>query len=105
VTDLVFHRAEPPIGDFKRAWGTALEKARLTHAKKVADGTVTTVHDRCFHDLRRTAARNLVRNGVREGAAMAVTGHKTRAVFDRYAIIAGDEIRGATDKVSTPARA
>ena len=101
MTDFVFHRAGRPLGDFKRAWATALEKAGLTHEEKVADGTVATVNDRCFHDLRRTAARNLVRSGVREGAAMAITGHRTRAVFDRYAIVAGDEIREAMEKVSS----
>ena len=39
--------------------------------------------ERIFHDIGRTAARDLVRGGAREGVVMGITGHKTRVVFDR----------------------
>ena len=54
---------------------------------------------RFLHDCRRTAARNLVRASVPERVAMLLTGHKSRAIFDRYNIINEQEPLDAGDQL------
>ncbi len=52
-----------------------------------------------FHDLRRSGARNLSRAGVPERVIMSITGHKTRAMFDRYNITSESDLTEAAAKL------
>jgi integrase len=55
---------------------------------------------RLVHDFRRTAVRNLERAGVPRSAAMKMTGHKTEAVYRRYAIVDGGMLKEAAVKLA-----
>jgi integrase len=106
VAELVFHRAGRPIVDYRKAWLAACVTAGLAQPKLDAEGRAMLdkqgrprmAATKLVHDLRRTAARNLVRAGVPERVAMAVTGHKTRAMFDRYNIVSEDDLRMAMER-------
>ncbi len=83
----VFQRdAHVPV----RVWRTSLRDA----CRKAG------VPHRLLHDCRRTAARNLIRAGVPERVAMLLTGHKTRAVFDRYNIVNEQELLTAGTRLA-----
>lgn len=85
--EFVLTHAGQPIGSFYKAWKSATKRAGLTGL--------------LFHDLRRTGIRNLVPAGVPERVAMAISGHKTRAVFERYNLVSGRDLKDAAAKLET----
>jgi integrase len=93
----VFHRQGEPIRDFRGAWASACIAAGLFEVREPAPGETEGEKrpTRLFHDLRRTAVRNLERAGVSRSVAMKLTGHKTESVYRRYAIVSeGDLAQG-----------
>ena len=74
-----------PVTGIKSAWETAREKAGLTLR---------------FHDLRHTAYTKLVEAGVPDGVIMALMGHVSRQMVERYSHVRMDAMKQAVEKLS-----
>lgn len=89
----VCHYNGKRLGSIKTAWQIACVKIGLGEWTK--DGRFPGnrgYRGRTVHDLRRTGVRNLIRAGVPERIAMKISGHKTRAMIDRYNIVSEKDL-------------
>ena len=76
---------ERPYVNIRRAFGTLCRRLKLK--------------DTWFHDLRRSFVTRARRMGVPESVVMKMSGHKTRAVFDRYNIVSEEDLREAVARI------
>ena len=69
----------------KKAWKTACSQAGLPE-----------LH---FHDLRRSAVRNMDRAEIPRAVAMRISGHKTESMYNRYNIVSERDLAGVKEKM------
>jgi len=83
--EFVFHRNGRPIKFFRDSFKTAANKVGY-------GGTLP-------HDMRRSAVRNFRRSGLSEQEGMALSGHRTTAVYHRYSIISEQDLTDSMERV------
>jgi integrase len=93
----VFHRGPLRIGDFRKRWYAACVAAGVGEWMAQGDGKKV-YNGKIFHDLRRTGVRNMIRSGVPQSVAMAISGHKDASIFKRYDIVDGFDLAEAMRK-------
>ena len=81
----VFHDHGQRFDSFRTAWRNAVKEAGLPGLTA--------------HDMRRSAARNLLGAGVPENAIMRLCGWSTRSMFDRYAIASMGDLEEGVEKL------
>jgi integrase len=83
----VFHYAGRYLPEgLKRSWKAACRRAGL--------------ESRLFHDLRRSFIQRCEDQGIARSSAMKITGHKTEAIYARYAIAPRASISAALRRLS-----
>jgi len=87
MTKRVFLYQGRPVREIKRAFHTAVRKAKI--------------EDLRFHDLRHCAATNMRRAGVDTVTAMKIVGHKSEKMHRRYNNVAESDLLAAASKLNT----
>jgi integrase len=84
--DWVFTRgARRPVLDFRGTWDKVTTAAGLSEV--------------LVHDLRRSAVKRMIQRGIPQTTAMKISGHRTEAVFRRYAIVSEQDLRDAARRL------
>jgi integrase len=98
ISAYVFHRNGQPIGDIRKSWASTCKKAGLVEdnggqvlqaceTMSYTENKTETVPSKLFHDLRRTAVRDMLNAGVPWPTVKTITGHRTDSMLARYNIV------------------
>lgn len=88
----VFLYRGKPVTHIRNGLRRACKKAGIGYGRFVQGGFI-------FHDLRHTFNTNMRKAGVAESVIMAITGHSTREMFDRYNRVDGDDTATAINQL------
>jgi integrase len=83
----VFFHNSRPVGAQLRGWREACEAAGIPAL--------------LFHDLRRTAVRNMRLAGIDQSVRMKISGHKTTSMEARYNILDDADLKDAATKMNS----
>jgi integrase len=78
------NRPDQPLREIKKFWGTAMQQAGIANYRR--------------HDNRHTYASHLVSSGLSLEIVGRLLGHTTATTTKRYAHLADDPLRAATDQ-------
>jgi len=84
--DFVFHYMGRQIGSHLKGWARACETAGLKGLQ--------------FHDLRRSAIRQMERAHIPRHVGMGFSGHRTESVYRRYDIVVEADLKDAAEKLA-----
>ncbi len=86
------YKGGPIKGDIRDSLKQACKKAKIKYGRFVKGGFI-------LHDLRHTFNTNMRKAGIQESVIMAITGHSTREMFDRYNTIDAEDSRKAINEL------
>ena len=87
----VFQYRGKPIRNIRSGLKKVCKAAGIKYGRAAVDGFI-------FHDLRHTFNTNMRKAGVPDSVIMAITGHSTREMFDRYNTVDADDTRKAVNQ-------
>jgi integrase len=135
LADLIFHRDGEPVRNFRRCWQRACvaeglgkwvcpacrgDKGTAQEGEAIFEVDAKGVCPKClkkwkrddlkysgklFHDLRRSAVRDMINAGVPQADAMKISGHRTTSMFQRYNIRDDSDARRALELVQAHRKA